>query len=75
VHPTLLMELDQGRDMMEPRIGDDGIEPVEALDGSIDRSPIPVARHEIGGAVHRDRTRQAPRRQTEGESREVHPVR
>jgi hypothetical protein len=47
--PALLGELDQGCDMLKTGVRDDGVESTEALDGTIDRSLVSLARREIGG--------------------------
>src|SRR6185436_8392095 len=47
--PAVLVELLDGRDVLEPGVRDQGVEASEALEGRRDRSPVALARRQVGG--------------------------
>jgi hypothetical protein len=47
--PAVLVELLDGRDVLEPGVGDQGVETSEALEGGLDRRPVALARRQVGG--------------------------
>jgi hypothetical protein len=47
--PAVLGEVGDRRHVLEPGVGDDRVDPAEALQGRVDRRAVALARRQVGG--------------------------